>query len=147
MAAGFTQHCVNAGGDVVARGYPRPGERWGVGINHPLVRNALCAVVEVSDQAVATSGTAERGAHVWRPIDSSPALQLASVTIVGPDLSTADVYATAAFAMGLDAPKWIEDLDGIDAYIVDAGGHEWSTPGFSRRRTWPRAAPDQMGPA
>jgi thiamine biosynthesis lipoprotein len=141
LAAGFDRHCVNAGGDVIARGRTSPGSQWSVGISHPLVKSALCAVISITDEAVATSGTAERGTHVWRPSDRSPATELASVSIVGPDLGAADVYATAAFAMGMEAPRWIACLSDIDAYIIDATGHEWSTPGFARRRTWPANPP------
>jgi thiamine biosynthesis lipoprotein len=35
-----------------------------------------------------------------------------SVTITGDDLATADAYATAAFAMGLDGPAWTAQLHG-----------------------------------
>jgi thiamine biosynthesis lipoprotein len=138
-ARGFERHCVNAGGDVAVRGRPAGRRGWGVGVAHPLVSGTLCAAVEVCDEAVATSGCAERGYHVWRPRDRSRAMDLASVTIVHRDLATADVYATAAFAMGLEARAWLVAHE-VDAYLVDAQGHEWLTPGFQRRRTWPRAA-------
>jgi thiamine biosynthesis lipoprotein len=65
--------------------------------------------------------------HTGRPADA-----LASVTVVGPALATADAYATAALAMGLDAPGWLETLADHEAYVVDATGHFWATPGFSR---------------
>ena len=134
--AGFDRHCVNAGGDVVARGAPAGKDGWGVGVAHPLVAGTLCAVLNVRDEAVASSGSAERGLHVWRPIDHEPARDLASVTVVHVDLTSADVFATAAFAMGELAPAWLESQV-LNAYAVDAGGHEWCTPGFARRRTWP----------
>lgn len=138
LEAGFPNHCVNAGGDVAARGAPTgESDSWGVGIAHPLVPRALCAVVSASEEAVATSGTAERGKHVWDPKRRRPADQLASVTVVHPDLTTADVYATAAFAMGVRAADWLQERERTDAYIVDSSGKEWSSPGFARRRTWP----------
>ena len=86
--------------------------------------------------AVATSGIAERGLHVVNPRTSRPADALASVTVVGPDLTFADAYATAALAMGLDAPEWLSTLPEHEAYVIDAGGHVWWTGGF------PRWAPD-----
>jgi thiamine biosynthesis lipoprotein len=133
-AGGARRHFVNAGGDVRASGEPEPGRPWLVGIAHPLVADALCAVVPVRDGAVATSGTAERGAHVFDPHTGTAALDLASVTVAGPDLARADAYATAALAMGFDAPSWLVTLGGYEAYVVDAGGNEWATPG------WPRLA-------
>src|SRR4029079_11499874 len=83
---------ANAAGDVRVKG------RWRVGIQHPLERDKTAAVIEIEDAAVATSGTYERGAHIRgaRP-------DILSVTIVGPDLGTADAYATAACVNG---PEW-----------------------------------------
>jgi thiamine biosynthesis lipoprotein len=67
---------------------------------------------------------------VFDPHTFLPADELASVTVVGPDLTFADAYATAALARGRAAPAWLETLAGHEAYVVDAGGHVWSTPGF-----------------
>jgi thiamine biosynthesis lipoprotein len=125
--AGVGDHAINAGGDVRLRGRPAAGELWQVGIAHPLVRDAVCSIIEIGDGAVATSGTAERGAHVINPHTGGAALDLASVTVIGPTLTRADAYATAALAMGFAAPEWLATLDGYRAYIVDAGGFEWST--------------------
>jgi thiamine biosynthesis lipoprotein len=129
---GSDNHCINAGGDVRHRGEPERGRPWRTGIAHPLVRDALTVVVEGRDLAVATSGTAERGAHVTDPTTGQPANALASVTLVGPELTTTDAYATAALAMGLDAPAWLKTLVEHEAYVIDAGGHVWWTPGFPR---------------
>jgi thiamine biosynthesis lipoprotein len=140
-AGGSLRHCINAGGDVRACGEPAPGRPWLVGIAHPLVAGALCAVIPVRDGAVATSGTAERGAHVFDPHTGKAALDLASVTVAGPDLAQADAFATAALAMGFGAPAWLATLDGYEAYAVDAGGREWATLG------WPRLADVLSGAA
>src|SRR4051794_21333763 len=66
-AAGARDFCINAGGDVIARGRPAPRRRWRVGIRHPEELDRLAAVLEVEDLAVATSGEYERGAHVLDP--------------------------------------------------------------------------------
>lgn len=136
LARGVHNHAVNAGGDMRVRGRPAPGRQWRVGIAHPHVHDAVCAAVTVPDGgAVATSGTAERGPHVIDPHTGRAALDLASVTVIGPTLATADAYATAALAMGLQAPRWLEDLPGIDAVVVDAGGYIWRTPGLGAADT------------
>lgn len=130
-AAGAHRFCINAGGDVVAR-----GRRWRVGIRHPREPDALAAVVEVEDLAVATSGEYERGAHILDPHTGRPPAGLLSVTVIGPDLALADAYATAAFAMGAArGPDWTARLDGYDALCVTADGRVLSTPGFGRHRT------------
>jgi thiamine biosynthesis lipoprotein len=130
-AAGWGDHCVNAGGDVRTRGRPAPGRRWRVGVAHPLIAGAITVAVDVDDAAVATSGTLERGPHVWDPHRRRAALELASVTVVGSDLGRADAYATAALAMGVSAPAWLGRLARHESLVVDAGGHAWWTPGFA----------------
>jgi thiamine biosynthesis lipoprotein len=132
---GSANHCINAGGDIRLRGEPQPGRPWRAGIAHPLVREALTVVVHGRDLAIATSGVAERGGNVIDPHTGRPADALASVTVVGPDLTAADAYATAAVAMGLDAPAWLAELAELadhEAYVVDAGGHVWWSDGFTR---------------
>jgi FAD:protein FMN transferase len=129
---GLTDHCINAGGDVRTRGEPEPGRPWHVGIAHPLEQGALTVVVVGRDLAVATSGIAERGLHVVDPITGRAAAALASVTVIGADLTFADAYATAATAMGLAAPAWLSGLADYEAYVIDAGGHAWWTDGFAR---------------
>lgn len=129
-AAGSAHHCINAGGDVRVRGEAEPGQPWQVGVLHPHHADALATVVVVTDAAVATSGSYERGLHVFDPHTFLPADALASVTVVGPDLTVADAYATAALAMGLAAPGWLSTLAGHEAFVIDAGGMAWSTPGF-----------------
>ena len=60
-----------------------------------------------------------------------------SVTVRGPDIATADAYATAALAMGPAGPAWTAGLDGYEAMTVLEPGRVLSTPGFSARS--PRA--------
>jgi len=130
LAAGFPDHAVNAGGDIRLRGWPSPGRRWRVGIAHPHVRDGLAVVAELGDGAVATSGTAERGAHVIDPHTGRAALELASVTVTGAELVTADAYATAALAMGAAGRDWLASLPDHQSYVVDAAGAAWWTAGF-----------------
>jgi FAD:protein FMN transferase len=133
-AAGATDFCINAGGDVVARGRPEPDRRWRVGIRHPEDLERLAAVVAVEDLAVATSGLYERGAHILDPHTGAPAEGLLSVTVVGPELATADAYATAAFAMGEAGAAWTATLAGYDALCITSDHRVLSTPGFARHR-------------
>jgi FAD:protein FMN transferase len=133
-AAGARNYCLNAGGDVVARGRPAPGRRWRIGVRHPEDLDAVAAVLAVADLAVATSGEYERGAHILDPRTGRPPAGLLSVTVVGPDLATADAYATAAFAMGADGPGWTATLPGYDAMCVTGDRRVLTTPGFARHR-------------
>ena len=106
VAAGMVDFLLNAGGDVVARGGPEPGQAWQVAVRHPGDPMAVLAVLEVRDGAVATSGTYERGAHVWDGRTGSRDVPLVSATVVAPDLTVADVLATTVLAMGPDGAPW-----------------------------------------
>jgi len=122
--AGVDCFCLNAGGDVVAAGGP-----WRVGIRHPFDAHAIAAVVEAEDLAVATSALYERGGHIVAP-GGGPPEGVLSVSVVGPDLSVADVYSTAALAMGADGPAWTLGLDGYEAMTILADETVLTTPGF-----------------
>jgi thiamine biosynthesis lipoprotein len=132
VAAGSRRHCVNGGGDIQLVGEVEPGAAWQIGIAHPLRRDAYASVVQLRDGAIATSGVAERGAHVLDPFTGKSAVDLASVTVVGTDLTRTDAYATAALAMGARARAWLEELPGYEAFAVLPGGRGWWTSGYPR---------------
>lgn len=132
---GLRDFLVNAGGDIAVRGRAAPDELWTVGIRHPDDASLVAAVLEVEGPlAVATSATYERGAHIVDPRTGSPTTGLASVTIVGPDLTYADAYATAVFVMGLDGLRWLADETGYDGLVVTHDGQVVSTDGFAAFR-------------
>jgi FAD:protein FMN transferase len=123
--AGVRDYAVNAGGDMRLRG------SWRIGIQHPFERGAVARVFETTDIAVATSGAYARGGHVLDPHTRRPPSGVLSVTVTGPDLGTADAYATAAFAMGATgAVSWLTELRGYEALTILADGRILSTPGF-----------------
>jgi FAD:protein FMN transferase len=131
--AGARSTCVNGGGDLQFRGAPAPGGAWRAGIADPADSGALIAVVSVVGMAVATSGTAERGAHIHDPWTGEPIEggALASATVVGPDITWADAYATAAFAMGpVAARRWIGTMDGYELLLVETDGGLWASAGL-----------------
>ena len=127
-AAGSTNHCVNGGGDIQCAGRPTPETSWRIGIAHPLRPTEFVGIAEGHELAVATSGNAERGAHIVEPHSKANPTVLASVTLIGRELATTDAYATAAVAMGAAAPDWIASLPGYRGLIVFADGTEWSSP-------------------
>jgi thiamine biosynthesis lipoprotein len=134
-AAGARNYCINGGGDIVARGEAVPGQAWRIGIRHPLIADRLAEVLAVRDGAVATSGAYERGDHVRDPFTGLAPAAVLSVTIVGPSLTYADAYATAAFAMGPTGLAWVAGLTGYEGCAITAdrdgsnGRLVW-TPGF-----------------
>ena len=129
--AGLRNYAVNAAGDMRLRGRAVPELYWRVGIQHPLELDQVARVIDTTDLAIATSGEYARGAHVFDPHTHRPPTGILSVTITGPDLATADAYATAAFAMGAErATHWTARLRGYEAMTILSDGRVLSTPGF-----------------
>jgi thiamine biosynthesis lipoprotein len=127
---GARNFCINAGGDVVARGEPATGRRWRVGIRHPDLVDRMAAVVAIRDLAVATSGAYERGDHIVDPRSGLPTPGLVSMTVVGPCLALADAYSTAAFAMGDEGIRWVTGLRDYAGFAVTATRHSVWTDAF-----------------
>ncbi len=130
--AGARAYSISAGGDLFCRGQPEAGRPWRVGIQHPLRRDAIARVVAACDLAVATSGAYERGEHVIDPLTGQGPRGLLSMTVVGPSLTLADAYATAAFAMGARGPAWVASLPGYEAFAITADERTVWTPGMER---------------
>ncbi len=122
VAAGLTRFCLNAGGDVVLRGEPEPGRPWDVAVRDPRDPKAVLAVLGVRDGAVATSGTYERGQHVWDGRTGSVDLPLVAATVVAADLTVADVLATTVLAMGTDGVDWALRHGAATVIVVTTDG-------------------------
>jgi thiamine biosynthesis lipoprotein len=110
--------CLNAGGDVLVHA-PEDRPAWRIGVEHPDAPDRIMRVVERRSGAVATSGSAHRGAHIIDPRTRRPATVARAVTVTGPTLLWADVYATAAAAQG---PAFLDRLDGYEALMVTRSG-------------------------
>lgn len=93
-------YSIGAGGDVVVgagRGVGAGAPAWRIGIEDPGRAGEIAEVVAVQRGAVATSGSACRGAHVMDPTSGEGISRQGSCTVVGPELLWADVWATAAW--------------------------------------------------
>ncbi|GIE53670.1 FAD:protein FMN transferase [Amorphoplanes nipponensis] len=121
--------CLNAGGDVLVHA-PDGQPAWRVGLEHPRDPARIMRVLACRSGAVATSGSAHRGAHIIDPHTRRPATATRAVTVTGPTLLWADVHATAAAARGPAALPWLEGLDGYEALLVTRSGLVRSTTGW-----------------
>jgi FAD:protein FMN transferase len=131
-AKGFRNFYVDAGGDIQVAGR-KDGHPWRVGIRNPFNRNEYVKVLVITDQGIATSGTAIRGQHIYDPHHrDTPLLDIASISIIGPNVYDADRFATAAFAMGRRGIQFIENLAGFEAYMIDVHAIATYTSGFER---------------
>jgi thiamine biosynthesis lipoprotein len=134
-AHGHTDFSINAGGDIALRGHAAPGTPWTVGIRHPDDRDQIAMVLElVGPAAVATSATYERGAHIIDPSTAQPTTELASVTVIGPDLTLVDAYATALFVMGPRGLDWVARHPGYEAMAITHDARVLQTRGFGAQR-------------
>jgi thiamine biosynthesis lipoprotein len=133
ISFGMTEWCLNVGGDIVTSGQTAEGDAWTVGITDPHNRAALLCAITLTPQhpAVATSGIAERGAHIWAAGDSP----YAQVTVVAETIEVADVVATAIFAGGPTALNCLVQNNAIDVLTIDAKGNLLATPGFTAALT------------
>jgi thiamine biosynthesis lipoprotein len=118
LAATEVDWCLSAGGDVAV--VSRSGEPFTVGIQDPRDPTVVAGVLRTT-QAVATSGTAARGDHIYDPATGaavrSPWL---SVSVTGESLLAADVMATAAFVAG---EAWVDQLlPGYAGLAIGADG-------------------------
>jgi thiamine biosynthesis lipoprotein len=107
LALPGTDVCLSAGGDMVCHVADFDGEPWAVGIEDPHDPSRLVARIPVRRGAVATSGSAHRGGHVVDARTGVPSTALASVTVVGTSLTSVDIDATTALALGVDGPGWL----------------------------------------
>ncbi len=132
---GHRDFTINAGGDIAVRGHAATETPWTVGIRHPDDRERLAMILDVTGPAaVATSATYERGAHIFDPRTGRPTTELASVTVVGLDLTWVDACATIVFVMGLAGLAWLAKHPGYDAMALTHDASVFTTPGFGRWR-------------
>jgi len=118
-------YLINAGGDIVARS--NTTHTWNIAIASPFNTKESIAELNVDNLSIATSGSYQKGSHIYDPHTKLPIDSLASVTIFGPDITTADVFATAAFAMGDKAADFIASQENYQAIIVDKSGNIQTT--------------------
>lgn len=139
VSEGVNDFTLNAGGDIWLSDSLSEDSEWRVGIAKPITiassESGLLTVLNLKGtefRALATSGTAERGKHIWNPQSADFAGdELAQVSVLATDLVTADVWATAAFAEGAKALDRISKQEGVEAFFVYKDGRLDGTDGFA----------------
>ncbi|WP_233195164.1 FAD:protein FMN transferase [Cryobacterium sp. M91] len=156
---GLLNWSINAGGDVLVSGEPEgrfgawefgdgamstghgvavpavvtEHPEWVVAIVNPADRGDVLASVPLRHplRAVATSGSAERGEHIWTALNGelSPFRQ---VSVFAADIVTADVLATAIVAGGEATLNEMTARFAIDVLAVLRDGQLLATPGLRR---------------
>jgi thiamine biosynthesis lipoprotein len=120
---------VNAAGDIASFGGPSPDAPFRFAVVDPFDLTRYACVVEHTG-AVATSGTYERGQHLFDPHSNRAASAVASATVTGPELGLADALATALAVGGPVLLERIDALDGFEALVIGHDGDRRWTCGF-----------------
>lgn len=129
---GVNNYLVDIGGDMrVAGTNLEKGKEWTVGIDDPNFdgTQTYSKVITIKDEAMATSGTyrkfkidenGNRYAHIINTKTGYPSkTNVLSVSVIAKDCMTADGYATAFQAMGIDAVKeFLTDHPELKVYFI-----------------------------
>ena len=102
------------GRDCGSGGPPHPGHR-------------VCTRGGRQHTALATSGSAERGEHIWRLGGGAGFVQ---VTVAAADIVTADVLATAIVSGGTPTLNLATDNWDVAVLAIRADGSMLATPAF-----------------
>ena len=129
---GIQRYLVDIGGEVLAKGTKPDGKKWTVGIEKPTENvndeRRLNAIVELKDEALATSGSyrkfyEENGVRYSHSIDPQTGFPVShsvlSVSVKAADCCTADAFATAFMIMGLEkTKKFLQTNADLDVYLI-----------------------------
>jgi thiamine biosynthesis lipoprotein len=159
VRSGCVGGIVDIGGDVRCFGKKPSGKPWEVCVTNPFdpdhpETNPL-AILHVRDAAVCTSGNYRRYrviqdkhySHIVDPRTNKPVDAYPSVTVVAPDATTADAWATALSVLGPDGlkllPKNVEALVVIGTpekhtYLTTPGMNALIKPVPAKARTTSR---------
>ena len=117
---------INAAGDLSLAGGVEAGKPWSIGIRHPEEAHTIVKVFEITDGAIATSGTYERGSHIKDPHTGLIAIGARSATVSGPDGGLADALATALIVAGKDGAYLFQkpELSGYHCWVIERHSDE-----------------------
>ena len=115
---GFNHALIELAGDVVAVGSKTSGAPWHVGISDPEAPSRTLVTIELTNCALATSGSyqrfieinGQRYSHFLNPHSGWPVEGAASVSVISDSCLTAGAVATVGcLHSGADATTWLEE--------------------------------------
>jgi FAD:protein FMN transferase len=124
----FDGFIVNAGGDLYAGGVDESGGKWKIGIQHPSHRQQIIQTIEISNEAICTSGSYERKSplqdgthHIINPKTKRSPDDWISCSVIAPYAMMADAFSTAAFVLGLDRGRTLLEQVELQGILITAG--------------------------
>ncbi|HAR38779.1 MAG: thiamine biosynthesis protein ApbE [Bacteroidetes bacterium GWD2_45_23] len=130
---GIENYMVEIGGEITASGVNDKGECWRIGVDKPIddplgMQHELQVILSLCNKAMATSGNyrnyyvkdGKKYAHTIDPHTGYPSQQdILGATVIADDCMTADAYATAFMAMGMQRSKEVsKELPGLYYYFI-----------------------------
>ena len=130
---GIKNYMVEIGGEITMKGVNEKGNCWRIGIDKPTddstaMRRELQIILSICDKAVATSGNYRnyymkdgvKYSHTIDPLTGYPSEQnILGATIIADDCMTADAYATAFMAMGVEKSVGVaHKIPGLHYYFI-----------------------------
>ena len=140
---GFNDFTLNAGGDIYLSSQLEPSWLWKVGLANlnPIAsaqagNNMILNLQGTPYHGVATSGSVEKGDHIWAKGKLTKDHEVLQVTVVSDDLVVADIWATSIYAGGLSALKTLMEFEQDQetkslVLVTFRDGRMVSTPGFA----------------
>lgn len=128
---GILNFYIDAGGDIEVSGL-KNRKKWKVGVRNPFKKDEVVKVFGLTNAGIATSGNYERGDHVYNPHAKHSIADIASITVIGPNVYEADRFATAAYAMGSSGIDFIEKQRNLEGYMIDNAGIATYTSGIGK---------------
>lgn len=125
---GVSSGIVNASGDLTTWGNQANGKPWTVGIADPENAAQPFSYMNITDMAVATSGTYEKFviingkkySHTINPKTGMPVSGVKSVTMFCPNAEIADAMATPVSIMGIEsALDMVNQINHLECIIID----------------------------
>jgi thiamine biosynthesis lipoprotein len=129
---GVENSLVNAAGDLALRGGLLTGGEvtpWEIGIRNPEIKDEIVESFKINTGAIATSGSYEKGAHIYDPFTNLIAIGARSATVIGPDAAIADALATALMVSGKDGAIWFSkpELKSYSVFVIERNSDQsWS---------------------
>ncbi|MCK8481242.1 FAD:protein FMN transferase [Psychroserpens algicola] len=131
-AQGVENYLVEIGGEIRTRGINKEkSSPWNVGLDEPRFdgEQSVLKAIQLRDEAMATSGTyrkfkidddGNRYAHIINTKTGYPSkANILSVSVIAQDCMTADAYATAFQAMGIEkVTTFLKSHPELKVYII-----------------------------
>ena len=134
LEEGYGNHLVEIGGEIKALGQAPSGKAWRVAIERPnQLERQLYQVVQLTNASMATSGDyrnffvadGKRYSHTIDPRTGYPVThQVASVTVIHPEATMADGWATALNVMGRESGMNLAETEGLAVLMLEYDGDD-----------------------